>query len=67
MSEWACDRRASVGRQTSDLRITALVAADAQVTLKRTIDHTFPAERLISRAGPLERLRPLEQYRENRG
>ncbi len=48
-------------------QVEALVAAGATVTLKRTVERTFPAERLIAQVDPLERLRPLEPFREDRG
>ncbi len=48
-------------------QVEALIAAGAQVTLKRMVELAFPAEGLIAQADPLERLRPLEQYREDRG
>ncbi len=48
-------------------QVEALIAAGAQVTLKWTIGRRFPAERLIAQVDPLERLGPLEQYREDRG
>lgn len=48
-------------------QVEALVAAGAAVTLKRTIDRTFPAERLIAQADPLERLGPLAPFREDGG
>jgi hypothetical protein len=48
-------------------QVEALVAAGATVTLKRTVGRRFPVERLASQGDPLERLRPLEQFREDRG
>lgn len=48
-------------------QVEALVAAGAQVTLKRTVEQTLPAERMIRQADPLERLSSLEPYREDRG
>ena len=46
-------------------QVEALVAAGATVTLKRTIDRTFPAQRLLAQVDPLERLRELESFRED--
>lgn len=48
-------------------QVEALVAAGATVTLKRTVGRRLPAQELASLADPLERLRPLEQFREDRG
>lgn len=48
-------------------QVEALVAAGATVTVKRTVGRRFPAEQFIEQADPLERLRPLEQFREDRG
>lgn len=48
-------------------QVEALVAAGATVTLKRTIDQTPPAESFRATADPLDRLRALEPYREDRG
>lgn len=48
-------------------QVEALVAAGATVTLKRTIDPVLPTDELEAVADPLERLRALEPYREDRG
>lgn len=46
-------------------QVEALVDAGATVTLKRTIGPTLPQEAAMMRADPLDRLRPLEPYRED--
>jgi hypothetical protein len=48
-------------------QVEALVTAGATVTLKRTIDQTFPTAQLMAQADPLERLHVLESFREDRG
>jgi|AntDryMetagUQ889_1029465.scaffolds.fasta_scaffold03472_3 hypothetical protein len=46
-------------------QVEALVTAGATVTLKRTIDRTFPTQQLLAQVDPLERLRVLEPFRED--
>ena len=48
-------------------QVEALVGAGAEVTLKRTIEQTFPVQRLVAQADPLDRLGSLEPFREDRG
>ncbi|MGH3823927.1 MAG: hypothetical protein ACRDRA_14015 [Pseudonocardiaceae bacterium] len=48
-------------------QVEALVAAGASVTLKRTVGRRLPVEQFVAQADPLERLRPLEQFREDGG
>ena len=45
-------------------QLEALVAAGAMVTLQRTVDQTFPADRIMSEDESQARLRPLAQFRE---
>lgn len=47
-------------------QVEALVAAGATVTLKRTVS-TMPAQQFAAQDDPLERLRSLEAFREDRG
>lgn len=47
-------------------QVEALVRAGATVTLKRAIDPAFPVLTLMAQADPLERLRVLEPYREDK-
>ena len=47
-------------------QVEALVGAGATVTLKRAIDPAFPTQRLMAQVDPLERLRALESFREDR-
>lgn len=47
-------------------QVEALVKAGATVTLKRAIDPAFPTLTLMAQADPLERLRVLEPFREDK-
>lgn len=47
-------------------QVEALVRAGATVTLKRAIDPAFPTMALIAQADPLDRLRALEPFREDK-
>lgn len=66
-TEQASETHASFEALLRPEQVEALVAAGATVTLKRTIDPVLPTELLEAQADPLERLRELEQFREDRG